>query len=62
MQERLSNDFIAELVKYCLSNKKVLEVCKKHLKFHYLVTEAQKKVVDDNYRELYRILEEELDE
>lgn len=45
MQERLSNDFIAELVKYCLSNKKVLEVCKKHLKFHYLVTEAQKKVV-----------------
>lgn len=40
----LSGDFIIEILKLCLTNTKVLEICKKHLKFQYLVTESQKKI------------------
>lgn len=42
---KLSPDFIAELVKSCLTNSKILAICKEHLKFQFLETEPQKKVV-----------------
>lgn len=45
MQKQLTADFVVELIKLCLVDSKVLEICKKHLKYHYLFTEAQKKVV-----------------
>jgi len=41
----LTSDFIAELIKSCLTDRKVLEICKKHLKYQFLFTESQKKVV-----------------
>lgn len=44
-EHRLSKDFITELIKCCLINSKILNICKQHLKFHYLHTEAQKLVV-----------------
>lgn len=41
---KLSNDLVAEFTKACLTNSRILEMCKEHLKYHYLQTEAQKKV------------------
>lgn len=41
---RLSSDFVIELIQTCLKNTKVLDVCVKHLKYHYLYDEPQKKV------------------
>jgi len=42
---RLSNNFIPEVIKSMLTNKKILLICKDHLQYQYLHTEAQKKVV-----------------
>lgn len=44
MEKELSSDFIIELVKLCLDSKKVLDICKQHLKYHYLYNDSQKKV------------------
>lgn len=41
----LSADFIAELVKACLVDSKILNICKQHLKYQFLENEAQKKVL-----------------
>lgn len=45
MERQLTGDFVVELLKAILTSSKVLEVCKKHLKYQYLLTEAQKKVL-----------------
>lgn len=45
MSDLLSKDYVIELIKCCLSNNKVLEIASKHLKYEFLQTEAQKKVV-----------------
>lgn len=41
----LGSDFIAELVKACLVDSKILGICKQHLKYQFLENEAQKKVL-----------------
>jgi hypothetical protein len=41
----LSKDYVYELIACCLKNKKVLAICATHLKYEYLATEAQKRVV-----------------
>lgn len=41
---RLSPIFIAELCQACLQFPKILDVCVEHIKYHYLETEAQKRV------------------
>lgn len=50
----LSADFIAELVKACLVDSKILNICKEHVKYQYLENEAQKKVLKYilNYNEV----------
>lgn len=45
MSKPLSNDFILELAKCCLQDTKILDICKQHLKFHYLYSDTQKKVI-----------------
>lgn len=45
MERLLNSDFVVELIKACLVSDKVLNICKKHLKYQYLLTTAQKKVV-----------------
>lgn len=42
---KLSADFVAELIKACLENTKILGICREHLKYQYLETESQKKVL-----------------
>ncbi len=44
-ENRLSGDFVTELVKCCFTTQKIFDICKAHLKYHYLQSEAQKKVV-----------------
>lgn len=43
--DQLSKNYVYELIKGCLINKRVLDVCKAHLKFEYLTTDIQKKVL-----------------
>jgi replicative DNA helicase len=38
-------DFVIELIKCCFTSPKIFDICKQHLKFHYLQNEAQKKVL-----------------
>lgn len=45
MSEYLNQDFIAELIKSFYQSEKILEVCKKELKYQYLQSESQKKIV-----------------
>jgi hypothetical protein len=42
---QLNADFVIELIKSMMGSEKVLAVCIKHLKYQYLQSEAQKKVV-----------------
>lgn len=42
---QLNADFVVELIKSMMSSEKVLMICIKNLKYQYLQTEAQKKVV-----------------
>jgi energy-coupling factor transporter ATP-binding protein EcfA2/chaperonin cofactor prefoldin len=42
---KLSPDFVIELIKCCFTSQKIFDICKQHLKYHYLQSEAQKKVV-----------------
>lgn len=42
---KLSVDFVVELIKCCFVNQKVFDICREHLKFHYLQNDAQKKVL-----------------
>jgi hypothetical protein len=44
-QGKLSKDYVYELIACCLKSKKVLDVCTSHLKYEFLQTDAQKKVV-----------------
>jgi hypothetical protein len=44
-ETRLSGDFVVELIKCCFTSQKVFDICKAHLKYHYLHSEAQKKIV-----------------
>lgn len=44
-QQKLNSDFVIELLKACLVSDKILEICKKHLKYQFLETESQKKVL-----------------
>lgn len=41
----LNQDFISELIKSWYQSEKLIEICKKNLKFQYLQTESQKKIV-----------------
>ena len=43
--QHLSKDYIVELIACSLTNRSVLEVLSEHLQYHYLQTEAQKKIV-----------------
>lgn len=45
MERHLTSDFIVELFKASLLYPKVLDICKKHLKYQYLITDAQKKIL-----------------
>lgn len=45
MSEQLSKDYVVELIKSTLSSNKILEMCSQHLKYEFLSTEAQKRVV-----------------
>lgn len=45
MNEQLSKDYVVELIKATLSSNKILEMCRDHLKYEFLQTEAQKRVV-----------------
>lgn len=40
----LSENFIVELFKSCISNRNVLELVKQHLQFHFLPDESHKKI------------------
>lgn len=42
--DKLSSSFIIELIKGCLENEQLLELCVDHIKYHYLATEVQKKI------------------
>lgn len=42
--KQLTTDYVIELFKLCLNDQKILEICKEHLKYHYLYNESQKKV------------------
>jgi hypothetical protein len=44
MARTLTPDFIEELLKSCLKNRGVLDICRAHLQFQYLADENQKKV------------------
>lgn len=44
-ENKLSGDFVIELLKCCFNSTKIFDICKQHLKFHYLQNEAQKKVL-----------------
>lgn len=44
MERHLTSEFVVELIKACLTYTKVLDICRKHLKYYYLITEEQKKV------------------
>lgn len=43
-KSKLSADFTAELAKACLYSTKILEICRTHLKYHFLQSEAEKKI------------------
>lgn len=40
----INEDFLSELLKGCLTSKSILEIVRKHLQFHYVISEAHKKV------------------
>jgi hypothetical protein len=44
-ESKLSGDFVIELFKCCFNSQKIFDICKQHLKFHYMQSEAQKKVL-----------------
>ena len=46
-KDKLSNDFVTELLKACLLDKNVLEICKEHLKFTYLSFEPHKLIFQE---------------
>lgn len=45
MSDQLSKDYVIELIKTTLSSNKILEMAQQHLKYEFLQTEAQKRVV-----------------
>lgn len=44
MSDILSRDYVLELLKAAVGNKKVMEVCARHLKYELLETESQKRI------------------
>ena len=42
--KQFTTDFVIELIKTCLSNPKILRICRQHVKYQYLYTESQKKI------------------
>lgn len=55
---KLSSNFISELFKSCLIYSNVLEICIDYVKYHYLETDAQKKVfkyIYDTYGTLSQV-------
>jgi DnaB-like helicase C terminal domain len=44
-EDKLSKDYVYELIACCINNKKVLEIASTYLKYEYLETDAQKRVV-----------------
>ncbi len=51
-ETKLGNDFLTELLKACFTNQKIFDICKQHLKYHYLQSDAQKvilKALFDHY-------------
>ena len=44
MNNKLSPDYVVELIKACFQSPKIMDICKQHLQYHYLENEAQKKV------------------
>lgn len=42
---KLQEDFIVEFIKCCLTSEKIMEICCLHMKYQYLNTTAQKRVV-----------------
>lgn len=50
---KLSSNFISELCRACLDASKIIDICIQHIKYHYLETDAQKKVfqfIFDSYK------------
>lgn len=43
--DQLSQNYVYELIKACIVKPKILEICKEHLRFEYLATDIQKKVI-----------------
>src|SRR2546426_313279 len=51
-ETKLSGDFVTELLKACFTNQKIFDICKQHLKYHYLQSDAQKavfKAINEHY-------------
>ncbi len=42
----ISEDFLLELLKSCLTSKSILEIVIKHLQFHYIISETHKKLFE----------------
>lgn len=45
MSDKLSKDYVYELLACCISNKKVLDISSTYLKYEFLATDEQKRVV-----------------
>lgn len=45
MSQALSKDYVLELLKCSITNAKVLDICSRYLKYEYLETPTQKKIV-----------------
>lgn len=43
--DQLSKHYVYELIKGCITNTKILNICVQHLKYEFLATEIQKRVV-----------------
>lgn len=43
--KQFTTDFVIELIKVCLSNPKVLRIVRQHVKYQYLYSESQKKIL-----------------
>src|SRR5438309_1637424 len=44
-ESKLSGDYVLELLKCCFTSQKIFDICKQHLKYNYLSSEPQKKIV-----------------
>jgi replicative DNA helicase len=44
--QHINEDFLSEFLKACLTSKSILEIGIKHLQYHYIISEAHKKIFE----------------